>query len=488
MESSGARRRGIAGRTIVVVVVLALLGVVGIPASPAGAAIVNVTVGPGDISPGGSWASPSGSDTGSLGFVVGPGSPPLGSGSLSIGIASSGEHRTFYNYEYGSCATSSTCTGPGTALASVSALSYSTFRDASSSQAGVVPSFNIEIDPDSTTTSGVNYTTLVWEPAGNGLAVSDGVWQSWNAYNGGAGRWYSTADLGAYGVLACPAYTCSATWSQIVSSLPNGIIKYGLGPNAGSAWSGFSGNVDGLVVGIGTTTKAFNFEQPPRVGVGDTSIYEGDTGRRIARVMISLDQVAPPGGVTAVWSTGGGTATGNVDYRMNARKVYFKAGQTTRYAKINVFPDVAVEGDEQFNVSLSLVVGATVARGTGTVTIIDEEGASPSALSVGGATVVEGHSGGSRYLFVQVTMSEKSTATVTVDYTTSGGDAVQPDDYLGHTGFLTFAPKSRVKWVLVYLTADQVVEGDETFEVRLTNPANATIAHGTGTVTVIDDD
>jgi Calx-beta domain len=473
--------------TVVLTAATLTVGTMVIASAPVGAATTNVTVGPGDVSPGGSWASPTGSDTGTVGFVVGPGTPPLGSGSLSMGVASTSEHRSFYDYEFGSCAGSPTCVGPGTPLSSVNALGYSTYRNASSTQPSVVPTLNVEIDPDSTTTSGVNYSTLVWEPVANSLTVSDGVWQSWNAYNAGAGRWYSTADLTGYGVLECPAFTCSATWSQIVSNLPNAIIKYGLGPNAGSGWSGFSGNVDDLVVGIGASTKVFNFEVPPRISIGDTQIYEGDAGRRIARLMVSLDQAAPPGGVTAHWATHTGTA-GSADFKGRGGNLYFKAGQTTRWAPILVNADTAVEGDEQFTVSLSSVVGATVTDGTGTVTIIDEEGGSAAALSIGSSAVTEGHSGGSRYVFLPVTLRGPVTSTVTVGYSTGGGTASSPDDYSGRSGTLVFTPKARERWVLVYLTADQLVEGNETFNVTLSSPVNATIAHGTGTVTVVDDD
>jgi chitinase len=42
--------------------------------------------------------------------------------------------------------------------------------------------------------------------------------------------------------------------------------------------------------------------------------------------------------------------------------------------------------------------------------------------------------------------------------------------------------------VLVYLTADTIVEGNETFDVTLSSPVNVTIGDGTGTVTIVDDD
>jgi endoglucanase len=40
----------------------------------------------------------------------------------------------------------------------------------------------------------------------------------------------------------------------------------------------------------------------------------------------------------------------------------------------------------------------------------------------------------------------------------------------------------------VYLTSDLVGEADQTFDVVLSSPTGATIANGTGTVTIVDDD
>jgi hypothetical protein len=451
----------------------------------AGASSTVVVVQADDISPNGPWASPSGSDTGTLDFVAGPAEPPLGSGSLRMAVANSSEHRAFYDYEYGTCATGPSCTDPGTPLADVTKLEYSTYRDAASTQPGVVPSFNIEVDPDSTTGSGVNYTTLIWEPAGNGGGVLNNTWQTWNPF---AGNWYSTANLTGYGVLECPAFTCTATWTQIVTALPDSIIRFGIGPNAGSGWSSFSGNVDRFVVGVNDDDKLFDFERPPAVSVGDASVFEGDAGKRIMRLMVHLDIPAPADGVTVTWATLGGSATPGVDFKSRSGQLYFKYGQTTRFVKIVVNPDATTEGNETFSVWLTGVTGATVADPAGVATIVDAESVSGTAIAIGDATVREGQNGGSRYVNLTVTLNQPSASTVTVSYSTANGSAVSPNDYLGRSGTITFRPKARHRYVLVYLTPDQLVEGNQSFSVNLSSPVNATIADGTGTVTLVDDD
>lgn len=59
---------------------------------------------------------------------------------------------------------------------------------------------------------------------------------------------------------------------------------------------------------------------------------------------------------------------------------------------------------------------------------------------------------------------------------------------LGAAGAITVRVKTRVMYVLIYLTADQFVEGNETFNVTLSSPVNLTIGDGTGTVTIVNDD
>lgn len=225
----------------------------------------------------------------------------------------------------------------------------------------------------------------------------------------------------------------------------------------------------------------------PKISVGDVSIQEGDVGNRIVSVMVNLD-AASPDGVSANWSTAGGTASSGVDFKARSGKLYFRPGQTTRYAKIVVIPDQVTEGDEQFTVNLSGVVGAIIDDSSGTVTIVDDETATGPEASIGDASVVEGQDGVSRYVVLPVALNQPAGTTATVNYTTGGGTAVSPNDYASRSGTLTFGPKTRVRSVLVYLAADTAVEGNETFDVTLSSPVNLTIGDGTGTVTIVDDD
>ena len=110
--------------------------------------------------------------------------------------------------------------------------------------------------------------------------------------------------------------------------------------------------------------------------------------------------------------------------------------------------------------------------------------ATPS-LSINDASAVEPVSGDSPMSFT-VGLSSPASGTVTVDYATSDATAKAGADYQAASGTITFAPGETSKTILVPVLADQVVEGDETFAVVLSNPSGATLAKTQGVGTIKD--
>jgi hypothetical protein len=111
-----------------------------------------------------------------------------------------------------------------------------------------------------------------------------------------------------------------------------------------------------------------------------------------------------------------------------------------------------------------------------------------ATFSVGGATLVEGNAGTQNAL-VTVSLSEPHPNSITVTYSTANGTATAGSDYTAVSGKLTFAKNETSKTILVPVCGDRVVESDEYFYVKLSNPTKgATIANGTGVVTIMDDE
>jgi hypothetical protein len=108
-------------------------------------------------------------------------------------------------------------------------------------------------------------------------------------------------------------------------------------------------------------------------------------------------------------------------------------------------------------------------------------------LSISDVTAPEGNSGTTPFAF-HVTLSSASSQTVTVDYSTEDAEATAPDDYAETDGTLTLKPGATSGTITVPVVGDTAVEQDETFDVVLSESQNATIAQGTGTGTITNDD
>jgi len=111
----------------------------------------------------------------------------------------------------------------------------------------------------------------------------------------------------------------------------------------------------------------------------------------------------------------------------------------------------------------------------------------PPAISIEGASTAEGNSGTTPLSF-QVTLSHASTNSVSVQYATANASAVAPSDFVAAGGTLTFAPGETSKAIAVAVVGDIVLEPDESFSVTLSNPVHATIAVGSATGLITNDD
>jgi Ca2+-binding RTX toxin-like protein len=169
-----------------------------------------------------------------------------------------------------------------------------------------------------------------------------------------------------------------------------------------------------------------------------------------------------------------------------AQTINFASGETSKTVTIPINNDTSTEATETINLALSnptsgLSIGT---QNTATVQIIDND----TPLSINDIAQVEGNSGTTNFNFT-VSLNTASAQTVTVNYATQNGTATTADnDYTGASGTLTFNPGETQKTVSIVVNGDTKYESDETFEVKLSNPTNATIADDTGVVTIRNDD
>jgi Calx-beta domain len=186
-----------------------------------------------------------------------------------------------------------------------------------------------------------------------------------------------------------------------------------------------------------------------------------------------------------------GTATNETDYTKLTGTVTFKAGEDKAIIDVNPIDDNIYEGNE--TVILTLADGGTTykldpVKSAGTVTITDNETRPTISISdANPATGKESDPTAKNRAFT-IALSNPSTETITVDYTTLDGTAVAGSDYTATQGKITFNPGETTQTVTATIIDDAIFEDPETFKVKLTNLTNATLAQAEGTATILDDD
>ena len=126
-----------------------------------------------------------------------------------------------------------------------------------------------------------------------------------------------------------------------------------------------------------------------------------------------------------------------------------------------------------------------LARGASAVFRVQYSGG--PTLAVNDLTITEGNSGTSVATF-NVLLSPASSQTVTVNYTTANNSASAGTDYVATSGALTFTPGQQSQPISVTINGDTTLESNETFNVNLSSPVNATIGDGQGVGSITNDD
>lgn len=246
----------------------------------------------------------------------------------------------------------------------------------------------------------------------------------------------------------------------------------------------------------GEGTGTIRNDDPPtdlRLSIGDTSVFEGNSGTTRATFTITLNQAPVDGPVTVRWATRDGSAVAGSDYAAASGVAQFDNGVASRNVMVDVNGDTTIEGDESFTVALSNATGgARIVDATGVGTIRNDDGATPPPaprLSIGDTSLGEGNAGTTPATFTVTLANGPATGDVSVDYATHDGSAAAPGDYTATANRLVFHQGEVSRTIQVPVVGDTAVEPDETFTVVLTGASAGTeIAAGTGTATIRNDD
>ena len=196
------------------------------------------------------WGTAIETGSGSVDFVAGPGTAPLGNGSVEFNLV-----------DAASGAIVGTQAFAGVRLDSIEDLQYSSYNSVGNNL--VAPALQINIDYDLTDSTTSWQGRLVFEPYIDNTVV-DGTWQTWDPMNG---RWWSSGNpvVGDVGqTQSCPQ-SSPCTWATILATYPNAGVQTGALSGvlfkAGSGWlDGYQGNVDAFVIQVDDTRTTFDFE------------------------------------------------------------------------------------------------------------------------------------------------------------------------------------------------------------------------------------
>ncbi|SOU04190.1 hemagglutinin [Xanthomonas arboricola pv. fragariae] len=218
---------------------------------------------------------------------------------------------------------------------------------------------DVSVNEGNAGTTNATFTVSLSQPAGAGgvsfdIATADGT--------ATAGVDYVASSLTGQTI---PAGSSSATFTVLVNgdtlSEPNETFFVNVS------------NVTGATVadaqGLGTIV---NDDAVPSLSIDDVSVNEGNSGTTTATFTVSLS-AASGQTVSVNYATANGSATAGSDYVARSGTLTFTPGTTAQGVAITVNGDTAIEPNETFSVGLSGASNASIARATGTGTILNDD-------------------------------------------------------------------------------------------------------------------
>lgn len=242
---------------------------------------------------------------------------------------------------------------------------------------------------------------------------------------------------------------------------------------------------DGAVFLSNLATGTIKNDDPtPELSVQDIQVTEIDSGAVNAEFKLQLNA---PSLLTALVDvrTMDVTASDQMDYSPLAQTVTIPAGESEATVTVQVFGDIANEGDETFELRLSNPVNLIVNDDTAVCTILDDE--LGSRITIDDVSVQEGDAGVSDAEFT-VNLTEANTEDVSVDYAAISDTALVGSDFTQASGTLVIPAGSTSGTIVVPVIGDDIFEQDETFIVQLSNSQNGVIVDNEGEASILNDD
>ena len=182
-----------------------------------------------------------------------------------------------------------------------------------------------------------------------------------------------------------------------------------------------------------TTVTIVDDEPGPTISISDATVTEGNAGRTTVNLTLSLS--FPISAICNANLTYSGTATPTIDYDAAPTVIPFAPGQTTQTIPITIIGDTEIEPNETIVVTIASVFSSfgagpvlpnvpQIAKGTGTITILNDDVGMP------GLTLAAGTSGR-----MTIYLGNPTAAPDTVTVTSSKPDVAKvPSSFVAQSG------------------------------------------------------
>ncbi|CAN5754676.1 hypothetical protein BH10CHL1_BH10CHL1_39540 [soil metagenome] len=229
-----------------------------------------------------------------------------------------------------------------------------------------------------------------------------------------------------------------------------------------------------------TATLTIIDEESPstaQFSVASYSVAENVVGGNATITVILNKASATP--LSVDYATSNGTATAGSDYTAASGTLTFAVGETSKTFAVAITNDNIFEPNETVNLTLS---GASASAVPAMLTIVSDDLQPTVQFSAATYSTNEGGTA-----TINVTLSNPSSTSITVNYATSDSTAGALD-YTAASGLFTFAAGETSKSFDVATTTDSLSEPDEEVQLTLSNPVGATFgpAGRIATLTIVD--
>ena len=236
---------------------------------------------------------------------------------------------------------------------------------------------------------------------------------------------------------------------------------------------------------IGRITDANSNAANISLSIRSQSISEGNTGEKNLNFIIEANTTL---GYSASvrYRTENNTATSGEDFISKIGTATIPAGQDSTTIAIKIIGDTKVENNEIFDVILSNSQGAEIRDSRARGVIYNDDSA---ILSIKPAEINEGNSEITNLVF-NVQSSAVSNYPINFSYNAMNGTANSGEDFVAKTGTAIIATGDTGTTIRIGIIGDLKVERNETFDVVLSNPQNATIDKNKASAigTIVNDD